>query len=108
MAKRKLDLKMRAGTLPTVAKKLAEKWPNGLPRNREVAVGMAGGTVALFQTGTKGDIVDARWGGPAVSWDKGMNLPTWLAELKCGYKMARAGASAARIKRECRVPRGSR
>lgn len=95
------DLRTRANTLPSLSKALAKQWPRGLPP-RMLFVRGPGGTSILIKGGTDGNIADARWGGLKATWSDAWKLPTWTAELQCGYRMARNGASSTAIKKSCK------
>lgn len=95
-----LDLRTRSSTLPSISRRLAKRWPNGLPRR--VRIGAAGGSVILIKSTADGAVRDSRWGGSTLTWENGWSLPTWNDELRCGYDMARKGASTAEIGKTCR------
>ena len=101
MAKPKFHFRTSANTLPGLSKALAKEWRYGLPSVQTVRVRGPGGTTILIRPDANGNIADARWGGLNPLWNDAWKLPTWTAELKCGYAMARKGATTAAIKKSC-------
>ncbi|KKN02933.1 hypothetical protein LCGC14_1112810 [marine sediment metagenome] len=99
----KFDLTTRANTLSSMSKVFAKKWPHGLPKTAKIRG--PGGTTILIRGNASGNLADSRWGGLTATWANAMDLPTWTKELRCGYGMARKGATQAAIKKACTIKR---